>query len=116
MITFLHPWVFALVLLPLILWAVLPAYREAKQAVRVPWFQRVVELIGGTPSEGAVIAETRLSHRIFLYFFWILLVSSLARTHFVEPALTATTPPPREGLLGATPASMEAMGMSNKGG
>jgi Ca-activated chloride channel homolog len=116
MITFLHPWLFALVLLPLLLRVVIPAYREAKQAVRVPWFQRMVEMIGATPSEGAVIAETRFSQRVFHYFLWVLLVGSLARPQLVEPAISRITPTRDLLLLVDLSGSMEAEDFTNAKG
>ena len=116
MIAFLHPWLFALVLLPLLLRVVIPAYREAKQAVRVPWFQRMVEMIGATPSEGAVIAETRFSQRVFHYFLWVLLVGSLARPQLVEPAISRITPTRDLLLLVDLSGSMEAEDFTNAKG
>lgn len=116
MLTFAHPWFFLLVLLPLLLRVVLPAYREAKQAVRVPWFQRVASLVGGTPSEGAVIAESRLSQLIFRAVLWILLVTSLARSQLVEPAISRITPTRDLLLLVDLSGSMEAEDFTNKEG
>ena len=116
MLTFLHPWVFALVLLPVLLRRFLPAYREAKQAVRVPWFERVTKLVGGTPSEGAVIAEATWKQRVFSYFLWILLVAALARPQLIEPAISWTSPTRDLLLLVDLSGSMEAEDFTNKQG
>ncbi|MGJ8672777.1 VWA domain-containing protein [Rubritalea sp.] len=116
MLSFLHPWLFVLVLLPLVLWKVLPAYRQARQAVRVPWFHRVSKLVGGTPSEGAVVAETRWLQLLFRYFLWILLVGALARPQWVEPAISRVTPTRDLLLLVDLSGSMETKDFTNKKG
>ncbi len=116
MLTFLHPWVLALVVIPVLLRRFLPAYREAKQAVRVPWFARVTKLVGGTPSEGAVIAETTWKQQFFNYFLWVLLVSALARPQLIEPAISRTSPTRDLLLLVDLSGSMEAEDFTNKDG
>ena len=79
MYTLAHPWLLALILLPLILRLALPAYREPKQAIRVPWFGRLAALLGATPGEGAVIARTSLLRLGFMWLLWSLLVLAIAR-------------------------------------
>lgn len=116
MLTFLHPWVLALVVLPVLLRRFLPAYREAKQAVRVPWFERVTQLVGGTPSEGAVIAETTWKQQFLNYFLWVLLVSALARPQLIEPAISRTSPTRDLLLLVDLSGSMEAEDFTNEDG
>ncbi|MFC5050774.1 VWA domain-containing protein [Rubritalea spongiae] len=95
---------------------VLPVYREPRQAVRVPWFQRVAKLVGGKPSEGAVIMQTRWSQLLFRYGLWILLVSALARPQWVEPAISRVTPTRDLLLLVDLSGSMETKDFTNKKG
>ena len=116
MLVFAHPWIFIFVLLPLLLRVALPAYREAKQAVRVPWFQRVASLVGGTPSEGAVVADTRWAALVFRSVLWVLLVVALARPQFVEPAISRITPTRDLLLLVDLSGSMEAEDFTNQKG
>lgn len=116
MLVFAHPWLFILVLAPLLLRLVLPAYREAKQAVRVPWFQRVASLVGGTPSEGAVVANSRWTALVFRYILWLLLVAALARPQFVDPAISRITPTRDLLLLVDLSGSMEAEDFTNQKG
>ena len=59
MYTLSYPWLLLLVLLPPLLRRLLPAYRESRRALGVPWFQRMADLLGQRPSRGAVIAQAR---------------------------------------------------------
>lgn len=116
MLSFLYPWLFLLVLLPPILWKLLPAYRESRQAVRVPWFHRVSELMGGSPSEGAVVAKASWLQLLFRYALWIMLVAALARPQWVEPAISRTLPTRDLLLLVDLSGSMETKDFTNKKG
>jgi Ca-activated chloride channel family protein len=55
MLEFDYIWVFAFLSLPILIRWLLPAYRERKEAVQAPFFERIVELTGQTPSKGAVV-------------------------------------------------------------
>jgi Ca-activated chloride channel family protein len=116
MISFFHPWVFVLLLLPVLLRRVLPPYREARPAVRVPWFQRVLALVGGTASEGAVVAHESRLQIIFRFILWVLLVTALARPQWVEPAISRVTPTRDLLLLVDLSGSMETQDFTNKEG
>ena len=56
MYTLSYPWLLLLIVLPPLLRRLLPAYREPRQALSVPWFRRMANLLGQKPSKGAVWA------------------------------------------------------------
>jgi Ca-activated chloride channel family protein len=92
MYTFSHPWFFLLIILPLILRVVLPVYSETRKAIRVPWFQRVSNLLGTKPAEGAVIQEKKVSLRIFHFLLWILIVLAMTGPQYLEPPVSRVLP------------------------
>ena len=49
-----NPWALALIVLPLLM-RLLPAYRESRDSVRVPFFDKLVELSEQRPGSGAMI-------------------------------------------------------------
>ena len=61
MMTLSYPWALLLILLPPVLRLVLPPYRESRQAIRVPWFQRMATVLHQQPSDGAAIADAKKS-------------------------------------------------------
>ncbi|MDH3990181.1 MAG: hypothetical protein OEV34_13675, partial [Gammaproteobacteria bacterium] len=61
MFTLAYPWLLLLIFLPPILRLVIPPYSETRQAVRVPWFQRMAAALHQNPADGAAIAATKTS-------------------------------------------------------
>ena len=116
MVTLAHPWLLVLVLLPLILRLVLPAYREPKQAIRAPWFGRLAALLGTTPGEGAVIARTSLFRLGFMWLLWSLLVLAIARPQYIEEPIRRVVPTRDLLLLVDLSGSMEARDFTNAAG
>lgn len=92
MYTLSHPWLLLLVLLPPALRRIVHPYREARQAIRVPWFQRVAALLGEKPADGAVIAEPKASEHVFYWVLWALIVLALARPQYLEPPVSRVLP------------------------
>lgn len=86
MFEFAYPWAFWFLPLPILVWWILPAYAEAQAAIRVPFFQTLVELTGARPREGAARLRRTLVQRLLISAMWILLVFGLARPELVgEP-------------------------------
>ena len=54
MIELVHPWALALLALPLLM-RLLPAYKESRDSVRVPFFNTLVELSNQRPETGAMV-------------------------------------------------------------
>lgn len=78
MFEFAHPWAFALLPLPLLVFRLVPPYREAVTAIRVPFFERLAEASGEQAREGSVILSRRAFQMIVAVAVWLLLVAAVA--------------------------------------
>jgi Ca-activated chloride channel homolog len=87
-----YPWLLLVVILPLVVWLLLPPYREERLSVRIPYFDRVAEAAGIKPSSGAVIMQTSWLQRIVAPICWCLVVLALARPVFIEPPIERIQP------------------------
>ena len=86
MLQFDYPLAFLLLPLPLLVYWLSGAYRDRGQALRVPFFQRLVELTGQQPRAGAVVIRKTLLQRAVLAMSWVLIVFALARPEWAgEP-------------------------------
>src|SRR5262245_63999589 len=88
MIEFEWPWAFLLLPLPLLVWWLLPAFRDRQTSVHVPFFDRLAEATGQTPQPGAVVLRRRAIQMISAAVIWLLLVTALARPQEVGDAVT----------------------------
>jgi len=111
-----HPWVLLLILLPPALRFVVPPYREPRQAVRVPWFQRMAALLQQQPSDGAVIADAKKSELVIFLALWVLIVLALARPQFLEPPVSRVLPTRDLMLLVDLSGSMQTEDFTNSQG
>jgi Ca-activated chloride channel family protein len=111
-----HPSLLWLILLPLVLRLFLPPYREPRQAVRTPWFQRTAKLTGAKPGEGAVVAKTGWLRLVFQLLMWSLVVLALARPQFLEDPIQKIIPTRDLLLLVDLSGSMEAEDFTNREG
>lgn len=85
-----YPWLFILLPLPLLGWRYLPAYREARQALRTPFFGAMSQALGIAPQQSGVRQNRReLALNLLV---WGLLLIALARPVWVEPPLQQTKP------------------------
>ena len=116
MYTLSHPWLLLLILLPPLLRIVLRPYRESRQAIRVPWFQRMATLLQQQPSAGAVVAKAKKSVLIFNWLLWMLVVLALARPQFLEPPVSRVLPTRDLMLLVDLSGSMETEDFTNSKG
>lgn len=86
MIEFAYPWAFILLLLPVIVYFLVPEYKEQKASIQVPYFQRLLDITGKKPSKGAVLLNRRLIQRILLVIGWLALTTAIAKPEWVgEP-------------------------------
>ncbi len=116
MYTLSYPWLLLLVFLPLLLRSVLPAYRESRRALAVPWFQRMADVTGEKPSRGAVVARSSLFELLILWLLWAILVVAIARPQFLEPPISRVVPTRDLMLLVDLSGSMEAEDFTNSQG
>jgi Ca-activated chloride channel family protein len=113
---FAHPYLLALAALPLVLRFVLPAWREPRQAIRAPWFERLVKLTDGRPGPGAVVARSSWGRLLLQFLIWTMLVVALARPQFIEPPIQRIVPTRDLLLLVDLSGSMEARDFTNAEG
>jgi Ca-activated chloride channel family protein len=86
------PWAFALLPLPLLAAWILPAYRERRESVRVPFFEKVATAAGAEPARGGVHMRRNVLQWIFAPLAWVLIVTALARPQYVEPPIEQIEP------------------------
>lgn len=87
-----YPWLLALLPLPLLVWWLLPAYREESASVRLPFFGEVASAAGLKPAPGAVVPRSNWLQKILAPLAWALVVLALARPQFVEPPIERMQP------------------------
>jgi Ca-activated chloride channel family protein len=113
MISFLHPWLLLLAVLPLVLRFVVPPYRESRQAIRVPWFQRLANLLQQQPADGAAVTTAKTMTLFFMFLLWLLIVVALARPQFIEAPISRIVPTRDLMLLVDLSGSMETNDFTN---
>ncbi len=79
MLEIIHPWLLLCLPLPLLVRWLLPVYKESKDAVQVPFFQRLVELSGETPHKGAVLLQRMFFQKLLRAVVWLLVVIALTK-------------------------------------
>jgi Ca-activated chloride channel family protein len=87
-----YPWLLAVLPLPLLVWWLLPPYREETSSVRLPHFHGVAEAAGVRPAPGAIVPRTNWLQKIIAPLCWALMVLALARPQFVEPPIQKIQP------------------------
>ena len=87
-----HPWLLALLPLPLLIYWLLPAYKEEQDSLRLPFFQYISESLGLTPRPGAVVPKASWLQKIVAPVCWCLVVLALARPQFIEPPVQKIEP------------------------
>jgi len=87
---FAHPLAFLALPLPLLIWWLLPPYREQVSALRVPFFERIVESAGVDSRPGAVVMR-RHGIQVFLAVLaWAAIVAGLARPEWIGEPIVRT--------------------------
>lgn len=87
-----YPWLLALLPLPLLIYWLLPPYKEEQDSVRITFFSYISSTLGVTPEPGAVIPRTNWLQKILAPVCWCLVVLALARPQFVEPPIQKIQP------------------------
>lgn len=81
-----QPWALLLLLLPLLM-RLLPAYKESRESVRVPFFAKLLELSQRRPERGARVPRRARTQQFLVAFMWLCLVLGAARPEWVGPPL-----------------------------
>jgi len=87
-----YPWLLLLLPLPLLVWWLLPPYREESASVRLAFFDEVARAAGLTPAPGAVVPRTNLPQKILAPVCWALVILALARPEYVDPPIRKIQP------------------------
>ncbi|SET48203.1 vWA domain-containing protein [Thalassotalea agarivorans] len=85
MIEFAFPWMFLLLPLPVLVVWLAPEHKEKKHSVQVPYFNRLVQVTGEAPKQGAVLISRNNIQRILISIAWICLVTSMAKPELIGP-------------------------------
>jgi Ca-activated chloride channel family protein len=86
------PLAFLALPLPLLIYLLSPEFRDRGEAVRAPFFTRLVDLSGKLPTSGAVVLIKRGIQKIVVILVWLLVVAALARPVWVgEPIVKETS-------------------------
>ena len=86
MIELSHPWALVLLLLPLVM-RLVPAYKESRDSVKVPFFDTLVALSQERPETGAMILRRNRLQRVLVAFMWLALVLAAAQPQWIGPPI-----------------------------
>lgn len=86
MFEFAHPWALLLLALPLVM-RLVPAYKESRDSVKVPFFDKLVELSEERPESGARIMQRDRAQRVLVVLTWVLLVIAAAKPQWIGPPI-----------------------------
>jgi len=87
-----YPWLLALLPLPLLIYWLLPPYKEEQDSLRLTFFHYISSTLGITPEPGAVIPKTNWVQKILAPICWSLVLLALARPQFIEPPIQKIQP------------------------
>jgi len=86
MIELVHPWALVLLALPLLM-RLLPPYKESRDSIRVPFFDKLVELSERRPETGATVLHRDRAQQFLVNFMWLCLVLAAAKPEWIAPPI-----------------------------
>jgi Ca-activated chloride channel family protein len=92
MLTLAHPWLLALLPLPLLVWWLVPPHREPREGVVVPFLPRLAEQSGRQPGLGAVVMRGGWLRWASVLTVWVCALLALARPQVIEAPVTKSVP------------------------
>ena len=87
-----HLWLLALLPVPLLIYWLLPAYKEEQDSLRLTFFDYFTSSLGLKPQLQAVILRTNWLEKIVAVLCWTLVVVALARPQFIESPIQKIQP------------------------
>lgn len=84
------PWLLIALPAPLFIYWLLPPYRQRASALRVPFFDEMIEATGLEARPGAVVMSRRWLQTLPMALLWILLVFALAKPQWVGAPIERT--------------------------
>ncbi|GAB5415211.1 MAG: VWA domain-containing protein [Congregibacter sp.] len=85
MLEFALPFALLLLPVPLLIYALAPPYREARESLRVPYFRLLASVSGEEPKPGASVVRRRWIQGTISWLGWLLLVAAAAQPQWVGP-------------------------------
>ena len=82
MVELAHPWALVLLVLPAVM-RLLPAYKESRDSVKVPFFDKLVELSEERPHSGAMILRRDRIQQFLVGLLWLCLVLAAAKPQWI---------------------------------
>ena len=70
--------------LPLLVYWLSPEFRDRGEALRTPFFGKLVALTGRDPETGAVVLTKSFWQKMNILLIWVLIVTALARPQWAE--------------------------------
>ena len=92
MLTIGHPWLLLVLPLPLLVAQLLPAYRQSRPALQVPFTPLLARLTGRQPGPGAAEVRAGVGYRVVSVLVWLALILALARPQWLEEPLVKEMP------------------------
>lgn len=86
MIELVHPWALVLLALPLLM-RLFPPYKESRDSIRVPFFDKLVELSERRPEKGATVLRRDRAQQFLVNFMWLCLVLAAAKPEWIAPPI-----------------------------
>ena len=102
MLEFVFPWLFLLLPLPLLL-RFLPEYLQQNQMVKVPFFNKLIEISGDKAKLGAKTQQPSRLQKSVLIISWLLFVLAAAKPQWLQDPIVQTKS--ARDLMGAVDAS-----------
>jgi Ca-activated chloride channel family protein len=87
-----YPWLLALLPLPLLIYWLLPPYKEEQDSLRLTFFHYISSNLGLTPQPGAVVPKTNRLQKILAPICWCFIIFALVRPQFIEPPVQKIQP------------------------
>lgn len=82
MVELAHPWALMLLVLPAVM-RLLPAYKESRDSVKVPFFDKLVELSEERPHSGAMILRRDSIQKFLVGLMWLCLVLAATKPQWI---------------------------------
>jgi Ca-activated chloride channel family protein len=87
---FAYPLAYLLLPLPLLVWKLMPPHRERVSALRVPFFDAIVEATGLESRAGAVVMRRRVLQMLAGILVWAAIVTGIAKPEWVGEPIVRT--------------------------
>lgn len=88
MLNITYPWLFVLLIIPLLVYHFVPPYRSKQAALYVPFFNTLVEAMGLPATQGAKELKANRWQKILLIVGWFLLVLAMVKPVWLGEPIT----------------------------